>query len=192
MRYSLCEYERTERRRELVPYAYFVYFRIPVSFYSQYTSLMHTASLGLPPRINRSNRIGIIHSCFHREIVDALVMSATETLLKAGIMQGNISLHPVPGSFEIPLIGAALLEEKAVDALIGLGVVVEGETHHARLIAESAARGMMDLQVQYGRPFAFEVLYVNDVAQAVARRDKGREAATAVLWALAELEKIRG
>ena len=151
---------------------------------------MQTSSLALPPRIDSGWRIGIIHAAFHPEIVASLVASAEETLIAAGISQDNISRHQVPGSFEIPLIGAALLARKEVDGLIGLGVVIEGETHHARLIAENAARGMMDLQMQYGRPFAFEVLYVQNLTQALERKEKGAEAATSVLWSLAGLAKM--
>ncbi|MEI8229761.1 MAG: 6,7-dimethyl-8-ribityllumazine synthase [Candidatus Peregrinibacteria bacterium] len=152
---------------------------------------MHTSSLALPPRINPAWRIGIIHAAFHPEIVAALVESAQKLLIKAGIVQSNITFHAVPGSFEIPLIGAVLLEKKEVDALIGLGVIIEGETHHARLIAESVTKGMMDLQIQYGKPFGFEVLYVKTLEQAKARQHKGEEAALAVLWALAEIENVR-
>ena len=101
----------------------------------------------------------------------------------------------MPGSFEIPLIGAALAEQGAVDALIGFGIIVEGETHHARLLADAATEGIMDTQLTYHIPFAFEVLYVKSLEDARARTtgnsNKGIEAAVAVLHSLALLKKIR-
>jgi len=149
----------------------------------------------LPASVSSAWRIGIVHSTFHADIVSKLVEGAEHVLIGAGISPGNVRRYAVPGSFEIPLVGSALLKEDAADALIGLGVVIQGETHHAALIAESAAKGMMDLQLQYAVPFAFEILFVQDIAQARARAEgahnRGAEAARAVLHSLAQLRLIR-
>jgi len=157
---------------------------------------MHTHDVTpLPFLISSSWRIGIVHSVFHADIVGRLAAAAERTLKEAGISKSNIRLYPVAGSFEIPLMGAALLAAKEIDALIGLGVIVEGETHHARLLAESVAHGIMNVQIQYGAPFAFEVLYVDALAQAEARAgatgNKGEEAARAVITSLAQLARFR-
>ena len=156
---------------------------------------MEVSSLRPPSRVSSAWRIGIVHSEFHREQVWRLVEAAERTLREAGIPEYGIRRFAAPGSFEIPLIGAALFEEKEVDALIGLGVIVQGETHHAELLAESVARGIMDVQLKYLSPFAFEVLFVSDLAQAEARsgehHNKGEEAAIAVLHALARLAPIQ-
>lgn len=146
------------------------------------------------PKADPRWRIGIVHSSYYKEDVSKLVDGAVATLKEAGVAAENIQLHPVPGCFEIPLIGSALAEAKKVDGLLGLGIIVEGETHHARLVAQDAARGMMDVQVRYQTPFAFEVLYVKDLKDAQVRSsgpaNKGREAARAVLLSLAEKAKI--
>ncbi|MDD4628062.1 MAG: 6,7-dimethyl-8-ribityllumazine synthase [Candidatus Peribacteraceae bacterium] len=157
---------------------------------------MHTHDVvPLPALVSSSWRIGIVHSLFHGEIVDRLAAAAERTLKEAGISASNIRRYPVAGSFEIPLIGSALLEAKEVDALIGLGVIVEGETHHAHLLAESVAHGIMDVQIKFGAPFAFEVLHVDALAQAEARAgatgNKGEEAARAVITSLAQLARFR-
>lgn len=148
-----------------------------------------------PAAIDPSWRIGIIASSYYKEEIDALAASATETLMTAGIAKKNIERFDAPGSFEIPLIGSALAEAKNIDALIGFGIIVEGETQHARLLAEQVARGIMDVQLKFGLPFAFEVLYVDSLDQARERttgeRNKGIEAAHAVLHSLAELKRIR-
>lgn len=148
----------------------------------------------LPHIIDPSWCIGIVHSSFYREEIDALVDGAVTLLVEAGVPREHISLHPAPGSFEIPLLGAALAQAQKVDALIGIGIIVEGETHHAALLAKQVARGMMEVQLTYRIPFAFEVLYVKTLAQARERSlgamNKGREAARAVLHSLAELKRI--
>lgn len=147
-----------------------------------------------PPGANPTWRIAIIHSSYYKEETGGLIAGAKETLLQAGIPEENITFHAAPGSFEVPLIGAAIAEAKKADALIGLGIIVEGETEHARLLAENAARGIMDVQVRYRIPFAFAVLYVHDLAVAAERargeHNRGAEAARAVLLSLAELGRI--
>jgi 6,7-dimethyl-8-ribityllumazine synthase len=149
----------------------------------------------LPKDIDPSWRIGIVHSSYYKEETDALISAAEDTLIRAGVSKEGITCHEVPGSFEIPLIGAALIESESVDALIGIGVVIEGETNHAHLIAEQAARGIMDIQIRYGVPFAFEILFVKNKKQAKDRAcdtcNKGEEASIAVLHSLAELNAIR-
>ncbi len=119
-----------------------------------------------------------------------MVKSATDALRSAGIAQENITVYPVPGSFEIPLIGSVLAAHKKVDALIGIGIIVQGETAHADLLAAQTARGIMDVQVRYAIPFAFEVLHVTSLRQAAERSAKGEEAARAVLLCLAQIGKI--
>ena len=141
--------------------------------------------------INPGWKIAIVHASFYKEETESLATSAESVLENAGIPKANTRRYPVFGSFEIPLIGAEIAKAKEADAIIGLGIVVEGETHHARLLADAVARGIMETQLTYGIPFAFEVLYVDDIAQARARLDRGGEAATAVLHSLALLQQIR-
>ena len=149
----------------------------------------------LPAHIDPAWRIGIVASRFHGTHVQSLVEGAKKFLVAAGIPIANIRLFEAPGSFEIPLIGAELAKQQSVDALLGFGIIVQGETHHAELLARTVAHGMMDIQVRFGIPFAFEVLYVDSLQQAEARTDgkhnKGEEAARAVLWSLAQLSAIR-
>jgi 6,7-dimethyl-8-ribityllumazine synthase len=141
--------------------------------------------------INPAWRIGLIHSTFYKEECDILTKSAEDMLLEAGIKQPYIKKYPVYGSFEIPLIGAALIREKEVDALIALGIIVQGQTHHAGLIASQVSRSLMEMQTSSLMPFAFEVLYVSSIEQARSRLDRGAEAARAVLHSLALLQRIR-
>jgi len=140
-------------------------------------------------------RIGIVYSSFYKEEMEALVSGAEQAFLESGIKPEYVLRYEAPGSFEVPLLGAALAEAKKVDALVGLGIIVEGETFHAQLLANEAARGIMDVQLRYRIPFAFEILYVKHLKDAQARTkgdaNKGREAAYAVLHSLHTLNRIR-
>ncbi len=119
-----------------------------------------------------------------------MVQSCTKKLTELGVEESNITLHDVAGSFEIPLIGSALLKKGEVDALIALGIIVEGATNHALLVAVETARGIMDLQLQYQKPFVFEVLYVNEREQAKERLHKGADAAECAMNSLAKLAAL--
>ena len=151
-------------------------------------------------RVIKSNadptwRVGIVHSSFYPDEVGKLVDGAKKELMRVGIAAAKITEYPVPGSFEIPLLGSVIAKEEKADALIGLGIIVEGQTNHAELLAQQSARGIMDVQVKYGIPFAFEVLYVKKLRHAKARcvgdDNKGVEAARAVLHSLALIAKLR-
>jgi 6,7-dimethyl-8-ribityllumazine synthase len=136
-----------------------------------------------------------VYATYYKEEIAGLVDSAKALLLEAGIEEKGITLHPAPGSFEVPLIGAELAASGKVDALMAFGIIVQGQTHHARLLAESVTHALMDIQIRQRMPFAFEILFVDDIAQARDRAtgpdNKGREAAYAVLHSLAELHRIR-
>jgi len=143
------------------------------------------------PAADPAWRIGIVCSSFYKEEMTALTRSAKEALMEAGIPEGNVTVYEAAGSFEVPLIGTAVLSEEKADALIGLGIIVEGDTHHAELLAAQAAHGIMNVQLRFQAPFAFEILYVDALKDAQARLGKGREAAGAVLSSLALLKEIR-
>jgi 6,7-dimethyl-8-ribityllumazine synthase len=142
--------------------------------------------------INPDWKVGIVAALWHRDILDPMIESARKIFADAGLKPENISIHDAPGSFEVPLIGAALMDK--VDALIGLGIVLQGETMHAQNIMQSTTQAIMDLQVAHKKPFAFEILHVHTLDQAKERsvgpHNKGAEAAQAVLQALSTLSRI--
>lgn len=145
--------------------------------------------LDLPASINPDWKIGIVAAQWHRDVLQPMIDVAVQTFVDAGLKRENIVVHDAAGSFEIPLIGAALIDH--VDALIGFGILLQGETGHAELIAQSVTQAIMDLQVQHKKPFAFEILHVQSLDQARARAEgphnKGFEAARSVLQSLATL-----
>ena len=72
---------------------------------------------------------------------------------------------------------------------------MEGETDHARLIAEAVTRSLLDLSLKYKLPVIHGVLLVKDEAQAKARcmeteHNRGIEAARAAFLAAHKLPEI--
>lgn len=139
-------------------------------------------------------RIAIVKAAWHADCVEPMVNEAVSELQRLGIASKNIEIISAPGSFEIPLLCQRVIHAKRVDAVIAFGVVVQGQTHHARLVAEQAAAGIQQVQLQTGVPIAFEVLLVDDVAHAKARatgeHGKGPLAVKTVLQTLAQLRDL--
>ena len=78
-----------------------------------------------------------------------------------------------------------------VDPLVGVGVVIRGETYHFEIVAGESARGIMALTMD-GMAIGNGILTVENEAQALVRadpaqNDKGGEAAKAAM-ALLDLQ----
>ncbi len=58
----------------------------------------------------------------------------------------------VPGAVDTPIAIKALMERDDIDAVVALGAVLEGDTDHDQLVAQHAARKMMDLALEFGKP----------------------------------------
>jgi len=136
----------------------------------------------------------IVASKFNQEFVQALVDNAHSEL--SALEQGaNIVLVWTPGSFEIPLFVQATAELGRFQAIIALGVILEGETDHARLIAEAVTRSLLDISLKHKLPVIHEVLLVKNEEQARARclgteHNRGVEAARAAVSAARKLPEI--
>lgn len=142
-------------------------------------------------------RVAIVWSTYDPEITGSLRDAAVETWLEAGGTRENLVEHTAAGSFELPLIAAALAQSGAFDAIVTLGCIIRGETSHDVHIAAAVAQGIMQSSLETGIPIAFGVLTVNTRGQALdraggSRGNKGVEAMTAVLSSLSTLEQIAG
>ena len=125
-------------------------------------------------------KFGIVCSQYHSVYTEALLRSAQKTLKPY-----QTTVIRVPGAFEIPW-ALNQLAKKKFNALIALGMIWQGQTDHARLIAEECARACMWIGLQYEIPVIFEVLTVQTQAQAKARclgqkLNRGVEAAKTAL-----------
>jgi len=127
-------------------------------------------------------RFAIVVSEWNTEITEALTLGAKETLLKFGASESDIVRRNVPGSFELTLGAQLMAERKEFDAIICIGVVIQGETKHFDFICDAVAKGITDLNMKYNVPVIFGVLTPNTMQQALDRAggihgNKGDEAA---------------
>jgi 6,7-dimethyl-8-ribityllumazine synthase len=129
---------------------------------------------------------GIVVSEWNEEITGKLHKAAVDTLLKHGANKKNISTIYVPGSFELPAGAQYLLECTAVDAVLCLGCVIQGETRHFEFICNAVANGISNVSIAYNSPVIFGVLTTNNLQQAKDRSggkhgNKGDEAAVSAI-----------
>jgi 6,7-dimethyl-8-ribityllumazine synthase len=139
------------------------------------------------PRITKkaSLSFAIVASQYNNTYVQPLVEFATAEIneLEPG---AHVSLVRVPGSFEIPLAVKLVAMQERVDCILALGVVLQGETAHAELIARSVTAALMNLALEFRVPVIHEVLLLKNVEQAKARclgpeLNRGIEAARAAV-----------
>jgi 6,7-dimethyl-8-ribityllumazine synthase len=98
----------------------------------------------------------------------------------------------VPGVYEIPLAVKKLAERADIDAVVTLGAVIEGETEHDEIVMQHAARKLIDLAVQYGKPVTLGISGPGMTrVQALERvNDYARRAVEAAVKTVKRLENI--
>lgn len=141
-------------------------------------------------------RIAIVVSRYNDFVTDSLRDSALDALVEAGVPREEVSVHAVPGAYEIPQGAAAVAGALRPDAIICLGCVIRGATPHFEYIASAVAHGITQAALTSGVPMAFGVLTTNSVEEALERSapgpaNKGREAARAALEMAALVKGLR-
>lgn len=131
-------------------------------------------------------RIAIVVSRYNDFVTDSLRDAAVETLVGAGVAREDVTIHVVPGAFEIPQGAHAVARAQRPDAVVCLGCVIRGATPHFEYISSAVSHGIMQAALATGIPMAFGVLTTNSVEEALERSaagpaNKGREAALAAL-----------
>jgi len=111
-------------------------------------------------------RFAIVVSRFNEELTEQLEADARECLEENGAKA--IATCQVPGAYEIPVVVNELAKSGKYDALIALGVVVEGETPHAQMIGDSTGISLVDIAREHGVPVINEIVGTRNWEQAVA------------------------
>lgn len=114
-------------------------------------------------------RFGIVVSRFNDGLTSELARSACRCLEKNGAKRETIDVVRVPGAYEIPVVADKMAASGRYDALIVLGVVVEGETQHAQMIIDTTGQSILDISCRHGLPVINEIVGVRNWEQAEAR-----------------------
>jgi len=121
-------------------------------------------------------RIGIVRSRFNERIGIAMLDACRTRLAELRVIA--LTVISVPGALEAPLALQKLANTENYDALIALGAVIRGETHHFDVVANESASGLMQVQLDAGVPVANGILTTDTEEQAQARAtQKGKDCA---------------
>jgi 6,7-dimethyl-8-ribityllumazine synthase len=137
----------------------------------------------IPPSTSGiGRRVGIVLSRFNQGYGDLMLAGALRALKEAGVAERSITIATVPGALETPLALQRYAQSGDYDALVALGAVIRGETYHFEIVANESARGVAEVQLEFGIPIGNGILTTDTEEQALTRAEaKGFEAAQAAL-----------
>ena len=129
-------------------------------------------------------KFGLVAARFNDFFVAHLVDGAVDTIVRHGGSAENVDLAWVPGSYEIPFAVKKMLDSKKYDAVIAMGVVIQGATPHAGYINNEVAKSLAQLGMEYGIPVTYGMITADNIEQAIERSgtkagNKGADAAHA-------------
>jgi 6,7-dimethyl-8-ribityllumazine synthase len=138
-------------------------------------------------------RIGIVQSRYNGWAGEALLAACVAELAQLGVDEDDVTHVTVPGALEAPVALSKLAQAEDYDALIALGCVIRGETHHFEIVAAESAAGISRVALDFGVPVVNAVLTTDNEEQARQRvAEKGRDAARVavemanLIWSLEE------
>jgi 6,7-dimethyl-8-ribityllumazine synthase len=131
-------------------------------------------------------KIGIVISRFNSFITSKLLDGALDALKRHGVVDDDVDVAWVPGSYEIPFIAKKLAESRKYDAIICLGAVIRGATPHFEYVASESAKGIAQVGLQTGVPTIYGVITTDTIEQAIERAgtkagNKGADAAVSAI-----------
>jgi 6,7-dimethyl-8-ribityllumazine synthase len=142
-------------------------------------------------------RIAIVVARFNELVSERLLHGAVDALLRHGAAEADITVHWVPGSFEIPFVAQEIAASGGTDAIVCLGAVIRGETGHYEIVAGEAGRGVARVALDHRIPCGLGILTTDTLEQALDRAggkqgNKGAEAALTAVEVAALARSIRG
>lgn len=113
-------------------------------------------------------RFGVVAARFNEVLTDGLLERALDELYASGVRPGNVTVIRVPGSHEVPWAAAALAARRP-DCVIGLGVLIGGDTNHHEMVGQSVSHALQRVALDSGVPVINGVVVTDTLAQARAR-----------------------
>ena len=111
-------------------------------------------------------KVAVVAASWHTQVMDGLVAGAERALAAYGVSEPEVIR--VPGTFELPVVAAALARA-GYDAVVALGVVIRGGTPHFDYVCSAATDGLTQVSVTHAMPVGFGVLTCDTEEQALDR-----------------------
>jgi 6,7-dimethyl-8-ribityllumazine synthase len=146
--------------------------------------------------IVKGKKFGIIASRFNDFMTKHLVSGCTDTLVRHGAEDRDLTIVWVPGAFEIPVVAGKMAKSKGYDAVICLATVIRGSTPHFDFVASEASKGIAKAAQDSGVPVIFGVITADTIEQAVERSgakdgNKGKDAALSAIEMVNVMSQIK-
>jgi 6,7-dimethyl-8-ribityllumazine synthase len=109
-----------------------------------------------PP--STGQRIAIISSMWHANLVARARESFVEAMAYQGWPRDDLRRHEVPGAYEIPLLAQTLARSGDVAAIVACALVVDGGIYRHDFVAAAVIDGLMRVQLDTGVPVFSVVL----------------------------------
>lgn len=119
--------------------------------------------------IGKGLNIGVVVSRFNDFFTKELVGGAVDCLIRHGVDEKGITIVWVPGANELPFAVKKLAGKAKLDAIIALGVVIQGATPHADLINSQVARSLSSIALEKELPVINAVVCADNLEQAIER-----------------------
>lgn len=134
----------------------------------------------------RGMRIGIVVSRFNDFITTKLLEGARDALIRNGVLEKDIDVAWVPGSFEIPFAALKMQKAKKYRSIVCLGAIVRGATPHFEYLAAEVTKGLAQIGLEGPSPVVNGVIMSDTVEQAMERAGAklGNKGFTAALNAI--------
>ena len=131
-------------------------------------------------------KFGIVAARFNDFITSRLLDGCLDGLQRHGVVDGDIEIAKVPGSYEVPLAARAMALSKKYNAVICLGAVIRGATPHFEYVSAEVSKGVAAVSLETGLPVIFGVLTTDTIEQAIERAgtksgNKGWDAAVSAI-----------
>ncbi len=131
-------------------------------------------------------KFGIVCGRFNDFFVSRLLSGAIDAIVRHGGNADDVSVAYVPGSYEIPFAVKQMVQRGEFDAVMALGVVIQGATPHASYINSEVAKGLAQISLESGVPVTYGMITADNLEQAIERSgtkagNKGVDAALAAI-----------
>lgn len=115
----------------------------------------------------------------HGDVIDAMQQSARDA---ADADTTIVETLTVPGAYDTPLAADRLARREEIDAVAVLGVVIEGDTDHDKVITDAAANGLTEVSLDRDTPVTLGIIGPGmSKDEAEARTHKGGTAITSAI-----------
>jgi len=139
--------------------------------------------------------IMIVEARFYADLADEMASGAIEVIEAAGATYERFEVAgalEIPGAMNYAILNQEMKDEHRFDGYVGLGCVIRGETTHYDYVCGESARGIMDLQLNYGLAITNGILTVENGDQAWARANRSdKNKGGAVAQACLDMIKLK-